>query len=400
MSKWLKIYGSPEASVFGIIDAVIDSDNNKTYIKVSNDTLNIGWQESGSISPTPTPVPTPTIDPYSTFSCSELHITGSVKCGNPVIAGWSLPQSASVSCSIQWTNAASPSDVVSIYGNSGLTASLNSGQTSYVFSQSLSNGSDYNIKLFRNSATIDTTKIKLYIHSGSNFSSVNASSYASGSTPLLITAQSITGSYKYHLRINSKNDTWSNVRYFTSQIFGISGATSGSILFGEVVGPNFYFSFPVNSPLDCGDIPPVPGPTPTPPAVACQRFWIDYDYLGRIQASWKDCSGVQKSIGPSTGIPYTTAISDCHQVDTLSIPYGVNFRFAECSDPDPRTGAYQIDATYNADGQFYFGYIDPFDNPKTVYQEGPSFVTVYGVACGKEITNNFIGQAVISNRDC
>lgn len=398
MSQELKSHGSPEGNLFGIINTSIQNDENKTFNKVEYDTLNVGWELSSSSTPTLPPAPTPTIDPLSLFSCSEIQVTGSTKCSNVVGAVWSLLRTAKVSCSVSWTYPASPSNVVTIYGIGSPTESLDSGETKYTKNLTLNGGENYSIKFARNSTQVDYVKIKTYISSGSNFFQGAGLSYCSGSDPVIIHVHGITGSYKYHSRENSSQDKWSGVKHFSDERLLLTGSRPPTIYFGEVVGSTSYFSFPLNASNECGDIPIPPSPSPTPPAAYCQQLWIDYDYLGRASASWIDCGGTFYNTGLLMGTPYTTAMTACHRVDTLSIPYGVNFRFAECGDPDPRANVYQIDATSNADGIISFTYLDAFGNSKSIYRQTQQNTTIYGLVTGQGVSSVSVGDAELSSR--
>lgn len=391
MSKQLKVHGNPEGVVFGILNASLDTDENKTYSKARYDTLNIGWENVTSPTPFVTPTPTPTPNPLDEFSCAEIQVTGSAKCGNPVGVFWSLAISASVSSSINWTVPASPENPVNIFGTGGTAESLMSGEIKYVKKENLGAGVRYELRFNRNTSSIDDVKIKTYIHSGSNFLSVGGVSYVSKSFDATIKVRSITGSYKYHTRENGTADAWSDARYFDTQIMQRSNPETASIFIGEVVGASSYFNFPIEIAEQC------------PPELNtyCQRLWIDYDYLGRIKASWLDCdTGNLISVDESNKTPYTLAITACHRVDTLSRPYGSNNRFAECDEPDPRGDSFLIDAQYNADGQVNFHYIDPFGTTVYFEQDGAPWGWVYGIACGKEVTLVNIGTAYLSARHC
>ena len=394
MSKQLKFYGNPEGSVFGIIGANIDTDEEKNYYKISDDTRNIGWY-TASIVPTPTPMPTPT--PLPPFSCAKVEITGSTKCNNPVGLYWSLNASASVSYSVSWTVPASTSSQVNIYGNGGTVNSLTNGETKFNSIEILPPNFGYGAIYSRNSNVLDTVKIVAYINSGPNFSRVGGISYTSGSTPVDIVASNIENSYKYHTRKKYSSDYWSGTLYYTSQTISTTGSNFPELFFGEVVDSNANFSFPVEPSSNCDDYPPVPQPTSGP---YCIQFWINYDYNGRFLATWTDCTGSIKSSNLYGGVPYTTAKTDCHQVDTLSVIHGSNFRFGDCGDTDPRTGSFQIDATFNADGQFDFDYLNPYGVQENISQYGSPDETVYSAACGSKITNVNIGLAELTSRTC
>jgi len=59
-------HGNPNSRVFGIIGSTISTDEGKTYIKKTKDTLNDGWVEYIEPSPTPTITPTVSITPSIT----------------------------------------------------------------------------------------------------------------------------------------------------------------------------------------------------------------------------------------------------------------------------------------------------------------------------------------------
>lgn len=64
MEERISVHGSPENSVFGLKGSDVDTDEGKFYIKVSDDSKNIGWKE---IPPTPTPTQTISITPSKTM---------------------------------------------------------------------------------------------------------------------------------------------------------------------------------------------------------------------------------------------------------------------------------------------------------------------------------------------
>ena len=63
MPRGLPINKSPEEKVFGIIGEVISTDEGEVYTKETNDTRNIGWDQSLAYLRSPTPTATPTVTP-------------------------------------------------------------------------------------------------------------------------------------------------------------------------------------------------------------------------------------------------------------------------------------------------------------------------------------------------
>jgi hypothetical protein len=63
MANYVPVHGNPNSRVFGVIGAVIDTDDGYAYIKKTDDMSNVGWTTLGGDSPveSPTPTPTPTI---------------------------------------------------------------------------------------------------------------------------------------------------------------------------------------------------------------------------------------------------------------------------------------------------------------------------------------------------
>lgn len=63
MQEKIVIHGNPNSSVFGLQGNDLTTDDGKLYVKVSDDSKNIGWKE---IPPTPTPTQTVSITPSKT----------------------------------------------------------------------------------------------------------------------------------------------------------------------------------------------------------------------------------------------------------------------------------------------------------------------------------------------
>lgn len=63
MPRGLPINKSPEEKVFGIVGEVISTDEGEVYTKETNDTRNIGWDQSLAYLRSPTPTATPTVTP-------------------------------------------------------------------------------------------------------------------------------------------------------------------------------------------------------------------------------------------------------------------------------------------------------------------------------------------------
>lgn len=68
MKRSIPPRGNPEKSVFGIVGAAHGSDDGNFYVKISDDSRNIGWtyigQDNTTLTPTPTPTPTPSYAIY------------------------------------------------------------------------------------------------------------------------------------------------------------------------------------------------------------------------------------------------------------------------------------------------------------------------------------------------
>ena len=65
MVRTIPLSGNPNGQVFGTIGSLIEMSDGLKYVKVSDDSLNIGW-ESYNATPTPTPTPLPTATPTPT----------------------------------------------------------------------------------------------------------------------------------------------------------------------------------------------------------------------------------------------------------------------------------------------------------------------------------------------
>lgn len=65
MVRTIPLHGSPNGQVFGTIGSLIEMADGLKYVKVSDDSTNIGW-ESYNATPTPTPTPTNTLTPTPT----------------------------------------------------------------------------------------------------------------------------------------------------------------------------------------------------------------------------------------------------------------------------------------------------------------------------------------------
>ena len=65
MVRTIPLKGNPNGQVFGTIGSLIEMSDGLKYVKVSDDSLNIGW-ESYNATPTPTPTPVPTATPTPT----------------------------------------------------------------------------------------------------------------------------------------------------------------------------------------------------------------------------------------------------------------------------------------------------------------------------------------------
>ncbi len=63
MVRTIPLNGNPNGQVFGTIGSLIEMSDGLKYVKVSDDSLNIGWE---SYNATPTPTPTPTVTPTPT----------------------------------------------------------------------------------------------------------------------------------------------------------------------------------------------------------------------------------------------------------------------------------------------------------------------------------------------
>lgn len=64
MEEKIVIHGNPNGSVFGLVGNDASTDEGKFYVKITDDSKNIGWKE---IPPTPTPTQTVSITPSKTM---------------------------------------------------------------------------------------------------------------------------------------------------------------------------------------------------------------------------------------------------------------------------------------------------------------------------------------------
>lgn len=64
MSENITVYGNPEKSVFGLLGSDAVTSEGKLYVKISDDSKNIGWKE---IPPTPSPTNTISVTPTKTM---------------------------------------------------------------------------------------------------------------------------------------------------------------------------------------------------------------------------------------------------------------------------------------------------------------------------------------------
>ncbi len=63
MEEKIVVHGNPNGSVFGLVGNDASTDDGKFYVKITDDSKNIGWKE---IPPTPTPTQTVSITPSKT----------------------------------------------------------------------------------------------------------------------------------------------------------------------------------------------------------------------------------------------------------------------------------------------------------------------------------------------
>lgn len=75
MAIGLPFHEDPNTRVFGIIGQLSESDNGKTYIKVSDDTLNVGWQDVVPTTTTSGPTTTTTSAPTTTTTSGPTTTT-------------------------------------------------------------------------------------------------------------------------------------------------------------------------------------------------------------------------------------------------------------------------------------------------------------------------------------
>lgn len=64
MEEKIVVHGNPNGSVFGLVGNDASTDDGKFYVKITDDSKNIGWKE---IPPTPTPTQTVSITPSKTM---------------------------------------------------------------------------------------------------------------------------------------------------------------------------------------------------------------------------------------------------------------------------------------------------------------------------------------------
>jgi hypothetical protein len=79
MAIGLPFHENPNSRVFGIIGQLSESDNGKTYIKISDDTSNVGWQDivPTTTTPSPTTTTTTTSSPTTTTTSGPTTTTTS-----------------------------------------------------------------------------------------------------------------------------------------------------------------------------------------------------------------------------------------------------------------------------------------------------------------------------------
>lgn len=69
MVRTVPLSGHPDGQVFGTIGSLIEMADGRRYVKVSNNSLNVGW-DSYNTTPTPTPTPTPSPTPTPTATAT------------------------------------------------------------------------------------------------------------------------------------------------------------------------------------------------------------------------------------------------------------------------------------------------------------------------------------------
>jgi hypothetical protein len=76
MADYIPMHGNPNDKVFGVVGAVIDSDEGVTYIKKTDDLTNVGWHDitEGIMPLTPTPTPTATITPTPSVTPTSIPV--------------------------------------------------------------------------------------------------------------------------------------------------------------------------------------------------------------------------------------------------------------------------------------------------------------------------------------
>lgn len=402
MSTTLSSHGTPTGSVFGKLGETIGTDEGRAYYKLEYDTLNIGWGSPITPAPTPTPEPTPTPIPYeaNAFACTELEATGSIKANNELKLQFNTSAVTNLSFFATWSRATSLNDPVNISGYPAVT-SLVDGETSYSSAKLNVFPNTFNFGISRPSSSLDTASIHVNTFGAGPMRSARLFGYSSGSSPIVLRANGITGNYVYHSRNSSGNLVGGTGGYISSVISSsaqlmvtasINSPVSTHLL--EIVSYNGILTFvPI-------EIKERVRATPQHPS---HSIWLNYDNLGKANASWRDPAGNLQNRS-LVGTPYSKCASFnglCVITGSLSVTSGTNYREAVlCGASDPRTVSYQIDVTTNLNGEYNFNYLDPYGVSRNANGIGLPSTKIYGIVCGYSITSTTRGAAEISTRLC
>ncbi len=407
MSNTIASHGTPSGSVFGKIGEIIGTDVGVAYYKAELDTLNIGWGNPLTPTPTPTTTPTPTPVPFPTqsFLCTEIEATGSVKCNNEFKLFYETDSVTNISINISWGRPATQEDPVYLFGN-GTVASLIDNETSYFNTLVGVDPGILNVGFTRPSSSLDSGSVAISTFGAGKIRAATLYGYSTGTSPVILKVPNITGRYIFHTR-NCSGDLLygtggiiSGVRSGSSEIITASLVGNPSIELLEIVGYNDTLNFDPREIKECV-------PLPNDGLKLNNRFWLDRDTFGKIEATWIDTNGALSTFALGDGVPYTPILSGvCARTGSLNIIYGTNYRMIHsCSlaEPDPRSGSftYQIDAFTNINGEYSFTYLDPYGVSRSadgVFTAPNS--PVYGVVCGVSVTSVNKGSATVSTRRC
>lgn len=272
MSNTISSHGAPTGSVFGKLGEVIGTDQGIAYYKEDADTLNDGW--GNPLTPTPTPFPTitPTPIPFppASFACIYFEATSSVKCNNEFKIEWSTDNVSNMSYIIRWSRPATILDPVYIMGNNA-TSSLINNQISYTGTLYNAAPNDFNIGFTRPSNTEEsaTIKVSMFGDGDGKIRSISVYGYSNGTSDVVLKSPNISGKYIYHTRnlsgnlFNGTGGIISSTQSGSNQVISASLSGNPSIELLEIIGYNDVLSFDPREIKNCGVSTPTPTPFPT-----------------------------------------------------------------------------------------------------------------------------------------